>query len=190
MMHNMLIFFEVFGIVNATSHLDPKYTITYGNPKAPIHIIEYFSFGSALCVQTYAEDFEGLRSTYIDTGHVYWVFHPHPVDLLTVQAMAYLGVLNDHQKHIFLEAVLLEHHYFPEFCLLDLMRSAMEVLKIDVSEVMNGEALQSTPVFKAAFTYQQAKPEFSRTPTIAINGKLINEFPTRPLIDHLIQKTQ
>jgi hypothetical protein len=46
--------------------------------------------------------------------------------------------------------------------------------------------LQSTSAFKAAFTYQQEKPAFSGIPTISINGRLIDVFPTRSVVDELI----
>ena len=126
----------------------------------------------------------------MDTGRVYWVMHPHPVDLITVQAMVCLEALSDHQKHVFLEAVLLEHDRSPEFGLLKLMTSAMDVLKVHIPDVSDATVLQSTSAFKAAFTYQQAKPAFSGTPTIFINGRLIDAFPTRSVIDALILKEE
>lgn len=177
----------LIGTVWSTPHLDPKYTMCYGNPKAPIHIVEYFSFGCAACLRTFAEEFEGIRKTYIDTERVYWVMHPHPVDLITVQAMVCLEALTDQQRRVFLEAVLLEHDRSPKFGLLKLMLAAMDVLKIRIPDVTDATTLQSTSAFKAAFTYQQAKPAFTGTPTIFINGRLIDAFPTRTVIDALIQ---
>jgi protein-disulfide isomerase len=167
--------------------LESKYTICYGNPKAPIHIVEYFSFGCASCLRIFAEEFDGIRETYIKTGRVYWVMHPHPVDVLTVQAMVCLEGLSDHQKRIFLEAILLEHYGGSDFGLLRLMKAAMDVLKVQMPDINDSKTLQATTAFKAAFAYQQAKPTFSGTPTLYINGKLIDEFPTRTLIDELIQ---
>lgn len=172
--------------VHGSATLDPKYTINYGNPKAPIHIVEYFSFGCAPCLRTFAEEFEYIRATYMDTGRVYWVMHPHPVDLITVQAMVCLEALTDQQRRVFLEAVVLEHVRSPELGLLQLMMAAMGVLTIHIPDVTDATVLQMTPAFKAAFTYQQAKPTFSGTPTIFINGRLIDAFPTRNVIDAVI----
>lgn len=185
--HYTLLAILLFTNVNGAEKLDPKYTICYGTPKAPIHIVEYFSFGCASCLRTFAEEFEGIRSTYIDTGRVYWVMHPHPVDLITVQAMGCLEALTDQQRRVFLEAVVLEHDRSPEFGLLKLMTFAMDVLKVHIPDVTDATVLQKTSAFKAAFTYQQAKPAFSGTPTIFINGRLIDAFPTRNVIDELIQ---
>lgn len=185
-LQNALIIMGMVSCVDGSTRLDPKYTIYYGSPKAPIHIVEYFSFGCTACLRTFAEEFEGIRETYLDTGRVYWVMHPHPVDLITVQAMVCLETLTDQQKRVFLEAVLLENNRNPEFGLLKLMLAAMDVLKVHIPDVNDATVLQSTPAFKAAFSYQQAKPTFSGTPTIFIKGRLIDAFPTRDVIDDLI----
>ena len=39
------------------------------------------------------EDFESLKEKYINTGKVYWIFHPDPADRLTLQAMVCLDKL-------------------------------------------------------------------------------------------------
>lgn len=189
-LHNALIIMGMVSCVNGSGRLDPKYTICYGNPKAPIHIVEYFSFGCASCLRTFAEEFEGIRETYMDSGRVYWVMHPHPVDLITVQAMVCLEALTDQQRRVFLEAVVLEHDRSPEFELLKLMTAAMDVLKVHIPDVTDATVLQTTSAFKTAFTYQQAKATFSGTPTIFINGRLIDAFPTRSVIDALILKEE
>ncbi|MDP3935759.1 MAG: thioredoxin domain-containing protein [Alphaproteobacteria bacterium] len=186
-LRNALIIMGLFSGVNGSAMLDSKYIIAYGNPKAPIQIVEYFSFGCASCLRTFAEEFEGTRETYINTGRVHWVMHPHPVDLITVQAMVCLEALTDQQRQVFLEAVVLEHVRSPEFGILKLMTAAMDVLKVHIPDITDATILQSTPAFKAAFTYQQATPAFSGTPTIFINGRLIDAFPTRSVIDELIQ---
>lgn len=185
-LQNALIIMGLVSGVNGSATLDPKYIIAYGSPKAPIHIVEYVSFGCAACLRTFAEEFDGIRETYLDTGRVYWMMHPHPVDLITVQAMVCLEALTDQQRRVFLEAVVLEHVRSPELGLLQLMMAAMGVLTIHIPDVTDATVLQTTPAFKAAFTYQQAKPTFSGTPTIFINGRLIDTFPTRSVIDDLI----
>lgn len=189
-LHKALLIMGLVSSVNGSTKLDPKYLISYGNPKAPIHIVEYFSFGCAACLRAFAEEFEGIRKTYIDTERVYWVMHPHPVDLITVQAMVCLDALTDQQRRVFLEAVVLEHDRSPEFELLKLMTAAMDVLKVHIPDVTDATVLQSTSAFKVAFIYQQAKPAFSGTPTIFINGRLIDAFPTRSVIDALILKEE
>lgn len=189
-LHKALLIMGLVSSVNGSTPLDPKYTISYGNPKAPLHIVEYFSFGCAACLRIFAKEFEGIRSTYIDTGRVYWVMHPHPVDLITVQAMVCLEALTDQQRRVFLEAVVLEHDRSLEFELLTLMIAAMDVLKVHIPDVTDATVLQTTSAFKAAFSYQQAKATFSGTPTIFINGRLIDAFPTRNVIDAIILKEE
>lgn len=188
MMKWITILCSVIGTVMGTPHLDHKYTVAYGNPKAPIQIVEYLSFGCRACIQLFSEEFEGIRSTYIDTGDVYWVFHPHPVDLITVQAMVCLEKLSEHQKRVFFEGVVLESVQSTQVEMLTLLKAAMKVLKVNHADLTDSAALQATEAFKAAFAYQQSKPPFSGTPTIEINGRVVDEFPTRQCIDQLIQE--
>jgi protein-disulfide isomerase len=181
---------SLISAVSGSGRLAPNYIITYGNPKAPIQIVEYISFGCAPCIQLFAEEFEGIRSAYIETGKVYWVFHPHPVDLVTVHAMVCLEALSDHQKRVFLEAIVLEQYHTPNVNTIGLMHAAMDILQVKIPNLEDASALQKTSAFKAAFTYQQHLPAFTGTPTITINGKLIDEFPTRKWIDQLIQTAE
>lgn len=183
----ILILITIGGLWSAPQ-LDKKYTVTYGNPKAPIQIVEYVSFGCEPCVRLFAEEFEGVRSTYIETGQVYWVFHPHPVELATVQAMVCLELLTEHQKQLFFEAVFLELYQSEGLDPVTLMQSAMQVLTGKAISLRDSLAIQESAAFKAVFTYQQSKPEFSGTPTLVINGQVIDAFPTRAHIDMLINE--
>lgn len=190
MIRMILMMLGMIGTVEAAPHLDRKYTVAYGDPKASIHIVEYISFGCAPCVRSFAEEFDGIRRTYIETGQVYWVFHPHPVDLITVQGMACLERLNAAQKQLFFEAVFLELYHSPQANGVELMGAALDALKIPAPRLWERHVLQATPAFKAAFTYQQSPYGFTGTPTLSINGRVIDDFPTRALIDKLIKNEQ
>ena len=70
------------------------------------------------------------------------------------------------------------------------MIAAMGVLKVRIPDIVSNEILQSTSAFKAAFSYLQTPIQFSGTPTLSVNGTIIDAFPTREVIDHLIQSAQ
>lgn len=187
MMH---VFPKLFGLLLClmplsfgSTQLPAKYTIAYGNPKAPVQVVEYFSLGCAPCIELFATEFDRIRKDYVDSGKVYWVFHPHPVNLITVQAMVCLGALEGPQKQIFFEAVMLEAFHAPAGDRVQLLTAAASLLHATIPDLTSGPALQQTEAFKAAFVYQQTKPSFSGTPTLFINGQMINELPTRAVID-------
>lgn len=53
-----------------------------GNPKAPIHVVEYLSLTCPHCATFHAEVFPGFKAKYIDTGRVYFTLR----ELLTAPA--------------------------------------------------------------------------------------------------------
>ena len=159
--------------------LPDSYQIRYGNPKAKIVVMEYFSFGCESCIRLFKEDFEYFRRKYIDTGHVQWIFHPHPVDLITIQGMACLAKLE--KKDIFLEAVFLEMN--PKTNMLDLLEGAVLILGAPLPNLRCSKSLQATQAFKDAYIYLQTKQSFDGVPTIVINGKILEEFPDRQVVE-------
>lgn len=161
-----------------------KYLIRYGNPRAKITVTEYFSFGCEACVHIFKEDFEYFRKKYIDTGQIQWVFHPHPVDLITVQGMACLESLQ--QKRVFFEAIFLEKNRQTD--MLQLMEGAVHVLGGSFPSLRCSKSLQSSQAFKDAYIYLQSKQDFKGVPTVRINGKILDAMPNRHLIEQHIKE--
>ncbi|RAK62161.1 DsbA family protein [Phenylobacterium kunshanense] len=61
-----------------------------GNPKAPVHVVEYLSLTCPHCAEFHAEVFPAFKAKYIDTGRVYFTVR----ELLTAPAqVAAAGVL-------------------------------------------------------------------------------------------------
>ena len=56
-----------------------EYDRTVGNPKAPVVLIEYGAPVCPHCAQFDMEDFPELKTSYIDTGKVFYVFRVYPV---------------------------------------------------------------------------------------------------------------
>ncbi len=179
----LLCLFCSFGA--AVKQLPEQYTVRYGDKRAPITIVEYFSFGCGPCIRGIAEDFDYFRNKYVTSGKVRWVFHPHPVDLITVQGMVCLEALSEHQKQLFLEASILERQDSPDMMLI--FNAALSILKIKIIELQDTKAVQGTSAFKAAASYLLQSFTFSGTPTIEINGEIYDEFPTRAFIEEKIE---
>ncbi len=56
--------------------------MSLGNPKAPVHVVEYLSLTCPHCADFHAEVFPAFKAKYIDTGRVYFTVR----ELLTAPA--------------------------------------------------------------------------------------------------------
>jgi len=175
----------------AFQKLDPKYQISYGDPSADIQIVEYFSLSCPKCFEFFKEDFPFIRRQYIDTGKVFWTFHPDPVDLLTLQAMVCLERLQDDQKSVFIETLikhLMEKKYKHGSLI---MQAAMDILNHQVPDLDKIEFLEKTNAFKESVIFLKQQDVINTIPTVEIAGNVCEEYPTKELlqkkIDHLIK---
>lgn len=114
--------------LTAFEKLPALYLIQYGSSQAPLRIIQYFSFTCPHCIALFRKQFQQIKEDYIETERISWVFHPVPMDLLTVQGMDCLSKLSEREKKIFLEAILEELFIDQPKLSAQLMEKGMEVL--------------------------------------------------------------
>jgi hypothetical protein len=165
--------------------LDPKYTPSFGDPNAPVHMTEYFSLSCERCLRLINQDFPQIKAELIDTGKIYWTFHPDPADLLTLGLMVCLEKLNAEEKG--------------KFFLLSAQKTAKnpnqaakwmkEVLKFRGSggeEYFSIAMIEKAPASRAAMNYLKQKDAPTLIPTIEVNGQLREEFPTVSFIKSFV----
>jgi hypothetical protein len=174
--------------VFALEKLDAKYQIAYGDPQAKIKITQYFSFQCPHCVGLFKQDFKEIKAKYLDTKKVYWIFHPIPMDMPTVQGMVCLEKLLDKEKRIFLEVLLDELVIENPQVTACLMEKAMEVFEKPISQLKDKEYLSETNAFLDAYHFLKQKEKIEVVPTIEINGQLyLQEIPDKEFIDSKLE---
>lgn len=165
--------------------LSSVYTVAYGNPQAPVHIVEYVSLSCPKCVLFIQKAFPLIQEEYINTGKVHWTFHPDPADLVTLQAMICFEVLTPLEKQQML--LLLSHippmHMNKKAC--DIMQKAMDALGKPLPDLHNLHFLQNTPAFISAYEYLSQKNAPVDLPTIEINRLIYRELPSLDWIRHM-----
>jgi len=178
--------------VNFSAHclekLHSDYLVTFGNSEAPTKIVEYFSFTCPHCLMLYKRDFAKIKEKYLDSEKVLWVFHPVPMDLLTVQAMDCLKKLSEREKRLFLEAILdvIPEDDSPTSVLF--MQKAMELFQKPLPDLQEKDYLSKTQAFQDAFLFIKQEDKIAAVPTIEINGKLLlKEIPEMAFIDKKMQ---
>jgi len=166
------------GFTETFQKLPSAYTISYGDPQAPIHVVEYFSFSCPQCLALLKKEFPHVQEKYINPGKVYWSFHPDPADLLTLQAMICLESLSQGDKRLLLEEIAkhLKPHSLRKGCFL--LQEIMKSLGKPLPELYDLKWIEKTQAFQKAYTYLSQKQVPSDLPTVEINGILYENFPT------------
>lgn len=170
--------------------LGSTYTVSYGDERAPIHITEYFSFSCPKCLEFIRRDFPTIQSKYIDTGKVYWTFHPDPADILTLQAMVCFERLDNLEKQSLIEKLAGEIRLrsIKKACFK--MQEEMNALGKPIPTLQDLSFLEKAEAFNRAYAYLKQPHVPSELPTVEVNGRLYQEFPSREWIDRILMDLQ
>lgn len=153
--------------------LPEKYCVHFGNKDSLNLVTEYYSFSCPHCLNLYKKEFEKIKKNLIHENHVCFVFHPIPLDLLTIQAMICLERLSSEEKCLFLDAILNEADENP-LITAKLMQKAMEVINKPIPQLLEQDFIMSHAAIQDAFDFSQENP-ITVMPSVDINGKLFLE---------------
>ena len=171
---------------NSHTKLGEQYCITYGNPQAEIQLVEYFSLSCPLCLKLLKQDFPKLKEKYVCSGDVFWVLHPDPADILTLQMMECLGKLSDREKQVFFEGLLSRLSKNPSKKIVYWMQTILAEWGRAIPELQELSFLEKTKTFQDAYKYVQQTNAPKEVPTIEINGEIKETFPSYAFIDKTI----
>jgi Thioredoxin len=167
--------------------LNSDYLISFGNPDAPIKVIQYFSFTCPHCLGLFKRDFHQIKEKYLEENAISCVFHPVPMDLLTVQAMDCLEKLSEKEKRIFLTALLEVIPIDDSATAVLFMQKAMEIFNKPLPDLQDKDYLSKTRAFKEAFLFLRQEDKINAVPTVEINGQFFpREIPSQEFIESRI----
>ncbi len=179
--------FPIYGI----EKLPDTYQVAFGNPEAKVKVVEYFSLVCPHCLTLFRKDFKVIKEKYIDPGHVYWVFHPVPQDLVTVQALACLKTLTAREQRVFLEALMEEVEIEEPLLSTQLMIKAMEIFGKPIPDLQEKEYLSNTDAFQEAFKFLKQEDSIRAIPSVEINSVYFSkEVPDVAFITHQFERLQ
>jgi len=168
----------------AFEKLPNQHLISYGNENAPLQVTEYVSLSCPKCLELFRKDFKALQSKHVSTQNVRWIFHPHPADLLTLQAMVCLEQLSPKEKTILWEVLMNNLTRPSDGCFI--LQTAMETFGKPILKLDNLEFLEKTSAFSTAYKYLKQPDIVKELPTVEINGVIYEEFPNRKFLDKKI----
>jgi hypothetical protein len=169
----ILLCFLSFVQAFAIEKLSNEYLVCYGKEDALVKIIQYYSFTCPHCVALFRKQFQQIKENYIDTGKITWIFHPVPMDLLTIQAMDCLQKLSQREKKIFLEAILEEVLIDDPKVSAIFLQKAMEVFEKPIPNLQERSYLAETNAFLDAFQFLKNEETIEVVPSVEVNGEFI-----------------
>lgn len=148
-----------------------------GSKDAPVTIIEYASMTCPHCAAFTSEVFPKLKSTYIDTGKVRFIFREFPLDqvALAASALARCVAKDDAPKYFAIVDMLFKQQN-------ELASDALGTInrigkQAGFSEKMIKDCVQGDPAIQKgildAREYANAKLKINSTPSFFINGTLV-----------------
>ena len=148
---------------------------TLGDPKAKVHVIEYFSLTCTHCADFANHTMPDVESKLINPGTVYWIFRDYPLDRVALEAAMVARALPPPRYAPFIFAL---------FASQDRWAFAPNVNSTAELKKMAALAGMPTATFDAAIAnktvqdfilteqrHAQEKYHVDSTPTFIINGK-------------------
>lgn len=154
-----------------------KYTLSFGNPNAPIKIHKFFSFACPSCLTFHKHHYPLIKKEFIETGLVYWTFVPYVMDVDTLYVMAASAVCDDDLKLKIFESIMENTLSWTED---DNKENIIQILKsCGVSDELILETFEEAKyesVLRESFDFQEGIL-IDGTPTLFINGEEIPGIP-------------
>ena len=169
-------------------NLSSEYCISFGSPEAPVKVIEYFSLSCPQCLNLLQKDFPSFRKKYVDTEQVFWVLHPDPADILTLQLMECLEKLSDKEKRAFFDWLLATLPKKPSKKIVLQMQQVLEKWGRPLPYLHDLSFLEKTKAFQIAFAYVKQSNAPKEIPTISVNGEIREAFPNASFVEKEIEK--
>ncbi len=161
--------------------------VAYGDPDAPIKIVEFASLTCPHCATFHKDDLPVLKAEYIDTGKVYLELHPFPLDMLAAKATM-LAACGGSKNAAFTQVLFAQQRQWATAG--DPIEALAQIAQLggmaraDFDTCMADEALFNS-IVKARYD-AQANYDIQGTPSFVVNGKLLTQPFTKSTFDEVL----
>ena len=169
----------------------PLGDMTLGSVDAPVTVVEYASMTCPHCAAFHKDIFPKLKSEYIDTGKVRFVFREFPLDIIAAAGamVARCAGKDDPQKYFATIDLLFQNQtvWVMTNTSDNLKRLAREA---GLTEQGFSECLASQPMLdglKATQDHAVEKLKVDSTPTLFVNGTVLKGVSSFEDLDRLIK---
>ncbi len=166
-----------------------KYTLSFGDPNAPIKIHNFFSFSCTSCMMYHKHHFPIVLEEYINTGKVYWTLVPYVMDVDTLYVMASTyGCSNEIKRKVF-DCILEKATTLTDDDNKDAIIQTLKDCGVSEEEIQThlSEA-NYEHVLRESFDFQE-NITLDGTPTLFLNGVEIPGVPSGKKLSQMISDT-
>jgi len=167
-----------------------------GEPEAPVTIIEYASMSCSHCADFHNETLDDLKSEYIDTGKVKFVFRDFPFNYPALAGSMILSCVTEDARYDYMNAL---YKLQKNWVMRDHSKTRSELYKIMQSGGMQQDEFDAclsdinleNDILEGVMNAQR-EFNINRTPSFIVNGivysgnKNIKEF--RQIIDKILSQ--
>lgn len=184
-----------FGLATGAAAQSPALTdMVLGRPDAPVTVIEYASMTCPHCAEFHQESLPGLKSEYIDTGKVRFIYRDFPLDGWALRAAMIARCAGPDRFFAFADVIYRQQKMWTKPP--DPLKGLEQLARLGG---MSSEQVKACLENKPVETYviesrMQGEREFkvSGTPTLVVNGKVHRGVETlaklKEIIDPLLAK--
>jgi len=160
----------------ASAATDPAFGLrTLGDPKAKVHVVEYFSLTCTHCADFANETMPDVEKKLIAPGTVYWIFRDFPLDRVALTAAMVARSLPPERYAPFIFALFASQD---RWAFAPNVNSTAELHKIAALDGMSdadfSAAISNTALQNFILTEQrhaEEKYHVDSTPTFIVNGQ-------------------
>jgi protein-disulfide isomerase len=174
-----------------------SYDRTLGNPNAPIQFVEYAAPSCPHCAHFNAEIFPYLKTNYIDTGKVYYIFRVFPIGAQDVPAEQLARCVPKESYFAFIDMLFRQQPVWdPEYGVTNVQAGLIQVanaagMSQDKAMACMQNQAEASRINKSAQD-AQAKFNLDSTPSFVVNGTVrasgFDQDSLKKFLDALLSK--
>ena len=166
----------------------PLPDLVLGKADAPVTIVEYASMTCPHCANFHKTTYPALKTKYIDTGKVRFIFREFPLDDLAVAASMLARCVGGEKSMALIDVLFASQD---KWAVRDPIPALLQIAKqAGLTQATFDECLKDQKLYNNILAVRErASKEFKveSTPTLFVNGKLQKGGATIEELDKLIQ---
>lgn len=179
-MARLILYVLIFtcSLVEGMEPLDTKYCVSFGEKEAPMKAVVYFSFSCPHCRSFFCDVFPQVKRELVDTGKLQILFHPVPMDIVSVWSILCFEQMNTLQKQVFLLSIVPEADASQQEYSRLLVKRVMDFYGKTCPWLEKVDVMADTQGFRDAYQFISQDDAIKEVPLVMINEERLYGVPS------------